>query len=72
MVLLQIAIYSEVTINLFIIYHRCSKISLMDFFFKNIRDTRLLLAKRKINHLLQDILLKDNIQLKRVNRMAEK
>lgn len=44
----------------------------MDFFFKNIRDTRLLLAKRKINHLLQDILLKDNIQLKRVNRMAEK
>lgn len=36
----------------------------MDFFFKNIRDTRLLLAKRKIKHLLQDILWKDNIELR--------
>lgn len=56
-VLLQIPIYSEVTLNPFIIYLSCSKISLMDLFLENSRDTRLQLAKRKISHLLQSIWL---------------
>ena len=56
-VLLQIPIYSEVTLNPFIIYLSCSKISLMDLFLENSRDTRLQFAKRKINHLLQSIWL---------------
>ena len=43
--------------NPFIIYLSCSKISLMDLFLENSRDTRLQLAKRKISHLLQSIWL---------------
>lgn len=70
-VLLQIPIYSEVTLNPFIIHLSCSKISLMDSFLENTRDSRILLAKGKISHLLQYIWLERQHRTKRSNRMAK-
>ena len=68
-VLFQIPIYSEVTLNPFIIYLSYSKISLMDFFLENSRDTRLPLAKEKISR-SQSIWLKRQHWTKTGNRMA--